>query len=127
SSGRLKAGRPPASNRSSSGSGTDEREEVLPQRGLVRVAPAPERRHRARVLLPDTAHLRAQMGGLEVDGDAVRVDQLDERVGDLLAEPLLDGEAPRVELDEPGQLGDADDLVARDVGDVRVAEERQRV
>src|SRR5581483_11525002 len=56
-----------------------------------------------------------------------RLDELRERVGDLLAEPLLHREATRVEADEPRQLRDTQDLVARDVADVRRAVERQRM
>ena len=62
-----------------------------------------------------------------MDGDAARLDQLVERVGDLLAEPLLHREAAREQAHQPGELRDADDLVAGDVADVRDAVERQRV
>src|SRR6478672_5924263 len=56
---------------------------------------------------------------LEADGDSACLHELHHRVGDLLAESLLHGEAPRVETDEPRQLGDPKDLVACDVADVR--------
>ena len=78
-------------------------------------------------MLLDAAHLCAEVRGLEVDGDAARLDQLDERVGDLLAEPLLHREAAREQAHEPRQLRDADDLVAGDVAHVCDAVERQRV
>ena len=78
-------------------------------------------------MLLDAAHLRAEVRRLEPHGDAFGLDERDERVGDLLTEPLLDGEPAREEPDEPGQLGDADDPLARDVADVRVAVEGQRV
>src|SRR5258708_5743073 len=45
----------------------------------------------------------------------------------LHAHPLLHREAAREQANEPGQLGDADDLLMRDVADVRVAVERKRV
>ena len=106
---------------------TDVLQELAAQVGVVVEEAAPERRHRARAVLLDAAHLRAQVRRLETDGDAARLDQLDERVGDLLAHPLLHREAARVEADESRQLRDADDLVARDVRDVRGAVERQRV
>ena len=73
------------------------------------------------------AHLRAHVRRLEPHRDALRVDELDERVGDLLAEALLHGEAAGEEADEAGQLGDADDSLAGDVADVGVAGERERV
>ena len=93
-------------------------EELAAQRRVVLVEAAPERRHRPRALLLDAAHLRAQVRRLEPDGDAARADKLQQRVRDLLADPLLHGEAPRVETHEPGQFGDAEDLLAGDVGDV---------
>ena len=65
------------------------------------------------------------MGCLEVDGDAVRLQDPRERLGDLFANPLLDGEPPSEEPHEAGQLGDADDVLVGDVADVRVAEERK--
>ena len=59
--------------------------------------------------------------------DPARRDEVDERVGDLLAEPFLDGEPARVQPNQPRQLRDAEDLRAGDVRDVCGAVERQRV
>ncbi len=129
SSGRSKAGRPGRSSRSSSGftrAGTSV-EEVPPQVRVLRRSRRARTSSRSASPPRDAAHLRAEVRGLEVDGDAVRRDQLDERVRDLLAEPLLHREPAGVELDEARQLRDADDLGAGDVGDVRGAEERQRM
>jgi hypothetical protein len=56
------------------------------------------------VLFPDTAHLCAQVHCLKVHGDTVRLDHLCERVGDLFAQALLNGEAPREQSHQPGQL-----------------------
>ena len=98
-------------------------QELLPERRVGEGA-APERGHRRRVLF-DAAHPRAQVGCLEVDGDAGRRDQLDQGVRNLLAEALLDREALAEEPDEPRQLRDADDLVPGDVADVRDAVEGQ--
>src|SRR5581483_12350590 len=92
-------------------------EELAPKVGVV-VRAAPEGRRRPRLLL-DAAHLRAEVRRLEVDRDPAGVDQVDERVRDLLAQPLLDGEPPREQPDEARQLRDPDDLVAGDVADVR--------
>jgi hypothetical protein len=102
-------------------------EELAPQVGVFVVEPAPEGRHGARSLLLDSAHLRAQVDGVEMHRNTARLHEVDETVGDLLAEPLLDGEPARVETHEPRQLRDAEDLVAGDVADVRDAVERQRV
>ena len=46
-------------------------------------------------------------------------------VGDLLAQPLLHGEALGEEAHQPGELGQADDVLVRDVADVGAAENRQ--
>src|SRR5690349_8603053 len=102
-------------------------EELAAQVGVLVVEPAPERRHRARALFLNAAHLGAQMCGLEANGDAARAHELHERVGDLLAEALLHREPAGIETDEPRQLRDAEDLVGRDVADVRRAVERERV
>jgi hypothetical protein len=56
----------------------------------------------------------------------MRGEQFDEGVGDLLAHALLNSEPPGVQPDEAGQLGDPDDLLVRDVRDVRDPVERQR-
>src|SRR6185312_5245650 len=77
--------------------------------------------------LPDAAHLGAQMRRLQMDGDPPGLDQLCDRVGDLLAEALLHGEAAREHARYPGQLRDADDPLVRDVADMSEPVERQRV
>src|SRR5687768_14045035 len=66
-------------------------QELLPERRVGEGA-APERRHRRRVLF-DAAHSRAQVRGLEVDGDTRWRDKRDQGVRDLLAEPFLNREA----------------------------------
>jgi len=61
-------------------------EELASQLGVVDVVAAPESHRGLRVLLPDTAHPGAQMHRLQMDGDPSGLDQLYDRVGDLLAE-----------------------------------------
>jgi hypothetical protein len=102
-------------------------EELAPQVGVFVVETPPERRHRARAFLLDAAHLRAQMNRLELYRDAARLHEVDEPVGDFLAEPFLHREPSRVEPDEPGQLGDAEDLVAGDIRQMCDTMERQRM
>ena len=63
----------------------------------------------------------------DLRGDAVRLDHRLERVDDLLADALLDGEALGEDAREARQLGDADDAFMRDVPDVGVAVEWQRM
>src|ERR1700716_2850755 len=67
------------------------------------------------------------MRGVEVHRNTMRLQDPDQLVRDLHPDTLLDGEAPREQAHESGQLGDADDLLVRDVGDIRVPVEGQRV
>src|SRR4029453_7542903 len=85
-------------------------EELGTQRGVLERT-APERRRRSRVLL-DAAHLRAEVRGGQVNGDAARLDQLVQRVRDLFAQALLEGEPAREQTHQPSQLRDADDLLS---------------
>src|SRR5918994_4977162 len=107
SSGSVIAGSPPASTSASRRTSISvtrplrDREELAAHLGIALVVPTPERRGRARALLPDASHLRAQVGGLEMNGHAVRIHDLVQMVGDLLPEPLLHGESARVDTDEP--------------------------
>ena len=90
---------------------------------MLVVQAAPERRHRPGSFLGDPAHLRTHMRGLEVNGDATWLDQLDERVRDLLADALLHGEAARVQTHKPRQLRNPDDFWTGDVCDMSDAME----
>lgn len=67
------------------------------------------------------------MARLDHHHDAERAERLLEVVGDLLGEPLLELRTLGVELQDPRELRDADDPVARDVGDVRLPVERHQV
>ena len=104
-----------------------EREELAPQRLVLVVQAAPDRRDRDGAVLLDAAHRGAEVRRLEPTATPRAPVELAQPVGDLLGDPLLHREPPRVEPHEPRQLGDAEDLVAGDVADVRAAVERQRV
>ena len=56
--------------------------------------------------LADAAHRHAQVLGLDDDDDALHVEVLDERVGDLGGEPLLHLRAAGEDLDQPGRACD---------------------
>ncbi len=86
---------------------------------------SPPRRRRARLL--DAAAGHAAMAGLDDDGDAKRMEHGLDRVGDLRRHPFLDLQPPGVDLDQPGQLGDADHALARQVGNMRPAEDGRHV
>jgi hypothetical protein len=63
------------------------------------------------------------MDRLEVNRDAVRLQDARDRVGDLASHPLLDREPSSEEAHQPGELGDADDVLVGDVAHEGVAEE----
>src|SRR5688572_10070465 len=84
-------------------------------------------RDRDRILLLDAAHGHAQMGRLDDDRDAERLELLHQRLGDLRREPLLHLQPAREDVDDAGDLAQPDDLAVRNVGHVAFAEERQQV
>jgi len=66
---------------------------------------------------------------LDHDDRAARFEDPHQRVRDLAGEPLLHLRTAGVDVDQPGQLGQAGDLAVdrRDVADVRDAPERHQV
>ena len=102
-------------------------DELAAQVRLVDVGASIGARPGHRVVLADAAHLRAQVMGLEVDGDAMGLEHRDQPVGDLVGHPLLHAEPPCRDADQPRQLADPDDLLVGDIPDVRPPEERQHV
>src|SRR5207253_3034458 len=77
--------------------------------------------------LAHTAHLSAQMRRVQVNCDPMRLEHAHQLVRDLHADALLHSEAAGEDPYETGQLGDADDLLMRDVADVGVPMEGQRM
>lgn len=67
------------------------------------------------------------MHRVQVHCDPVWLQDPDQLIGDLDPDPLLDREAPGEDSHQPGQFGDADDLLMSDVADVSVPVERERV
>lgn len=67
------------------------------------------------------------MLGLDDDADSARLQMLDQPVGDLLGEPLLDLRTAREVLGEAGQLGQAKNALGGQVADVDGAKERQQM
>jgi len=59
--------------------------------------------------------------------DALRLEHLVERIGDLRRHLLLDLQPLGVDLDKPRQLRDADHPIVRQVGDVDLADDRRDV
>src|ERR1700687_3292613 len=79
------------------------------------------------MVLADATHLSAQVLGGQVHRDAMRLEESNELVSDLDPDSLLDGEAPREDAHQARELGDADDLLVRDVPDECVSVKRQRM
>jgi len=77
--------------------------------------------------LMHAARRHALVRRLDDDRDALRLQHLLQRVRDLHRHLLLDLQALRIDVDEPRELRDADDAMARQVGDVRAADDRHHV
>src|SRR5687768_6794507 len=71
--------------------------ELAPQSGVGVVLAAPEGGTSQRCRFLDPTHLHAHVVSLEVNGHAVGLQHLHERIGDLLADPLLDRKAASIE------------------------------
>ena len=67
------------------------------------------------------------MLALDHDHHAQRIEVLLQRVRDLVGEALLHLQAAREHIHDARNLAQADHLVTRDVGDMRLADERQHV
>ena len=93
----------------------DPTEEAGPKLWILVVGASPERGPGGRLHLTHPTHLGTEMRSFQVDGHPVSLEDVLQGVGDLLPQPLLHGEAPGEEAHQPGQLGDADDLLVRDV------------
>ena len=65
------------------------------------------------------------MLGFDDHGHPERLEFFHDDIGDLVGEPLLDLEPARVDVYEASELGDADELMVRDVCDMGLAEKRQ--
>ncbi len=65
--------------------------------------------------------------GFEVDGNPVRLEHRLQGIGDLLPDALLYSKALGKHAHEPGELGDTDDVLMRDVAHVGMSVKRQRM
>ena len=77
--------------------------------------------------LLDPAQRHAHVLGLEHDADALGLELALEPARDLRRQPLLDLQGAGEQLDDPGQLREADDPLAGQVADVGDADEGQQV
>ncbi len=65
--------------------------------------------------------------GVQADDDAVRVEDLDQFVGDALGDALLHREPARVLAHQPGEFGKPDDRFVAQAADISGTDERQRM
>src|SRR5262245_27351930 len=78
-------------------------------------------------LLARPADRHAQMLRLHGAGGAQRTEGPPERFDDLPRQPLLKLQPPRQGVHSPADLGQSDEAIVRQIGDVRGAEERQEM
>ena len=96
---------------------------------VVTEGAADRRGHRPRSRFSHPAHRHAQVFRLDDHHHAAWLQRVRQGVGYLAGHPFLHLRAPRVHIDQPGQLGQPGDLAlgVRDVTDVRDADEREQV
>ncbi len=83
--------------------------------------------HQIRAGLVHAASRHAEVFGLEHHGNAFRIQDFLNRVGDLGRHLFLNLEALGVSIDNPRELRDADDAAARNIGDPGAADDRRHV
>src|SRR4051812_15868387 len=101
--------------------------ELLTGAGIVADEPVQRRGDRAGAGLLHPAQRHAEVLGLEHDADALRLELIAQPSGDLCRQSLLHLQVAREQLDDPRKLRQPDDAVARQVADVRDADERQQM
>src|SRR5579871_4324952 len=105
----------------------DCRQELLPRLGPVtKGSKHAACNHRGfRLVYTSTGH--ASMGSLNDNGDASRLEHTIQGIGDLRRHSLLNLHASRVDLDDPGQFGDADNPLVGQVAEMRPPDDRRHV
>ena len=101
-----RAGQPARQHHRARGSGSSPRRACV---GAIWKIPRTAEVVVARPGLADAAHRHAQVLGLDHDDHPARLELAHQRVGDLGGQPLLHLRAPGVDVDQPGQLGQAGD------------------
>src|SRR5680860_1296377 len=108
--------------------GVDQGDRLGTRGGPVHDAPD-GRGDRAGAGLAHATHRHAEVLGLDDHDHATGLEELDHRVGDLRGQAFLDLRALGVDVDQPGQLGEAGDLavLVGDIAHVRHPGERHQV
>src|SRR5262245_3088944 len=79
------------------------------------------------MLLFDATHHHAEMAGFNDHADALRIDGSLDGFSNLCGHALLNLQAARENLDQPGNLAESNNSSVRNIGDVHLAEEWQHV
>src|SRR5688572_23611829 len=102
-------------------------QKLIPRLRVVPEDTAKRRRYCLRVLLLNAPHHHAEVIRLDHNSHAERIENLADRLGDLVGQPLLHLETLRKDIHDSRQLGETDDSSVGDVCDVRLSVERQHV
>ena len=105
----------------------DDVEELFARGEVVEECPGEIRSRGDGVLLLDATHLHAHMLTLNDYGYAERVESLLDALFDLRGETLLHLETASESIDDTRELAEPSDVVAWDVADMSLAEEREHV
>ena len=105
--------------------GVDQLEKAVAIARIALEYAAEARRHSRDAMLAHTAHRHALVLGFDQDCDAARRQNRLDGAGDLCRQLLLRLQAAGEDLDDAGELRQADHAVARQVGDMRHADERR--
>src|SRR6266699_3416610 len=104
-----------------------EAEELVARLWVFAERTSERRSDRLRVLLLHSTHHHAEVVRFDHDADSTWVHDPAETIGDLLRQPLLHLKPSRIDIYNARDLREPDDLPVRDVGHVRLAEERQHM
>src|SRR6266566_9186502 len=102
-------------------------QELRPQVRITVVGTPPECGARQWRDLAHAPHLSAEVMGFEIDSDSMRLEHRVQRIGDLLPDALLYGKALGKQAHEPGELGNTNDVLMRDVAQVGMPVKRERM
>src|SRR4051812_39629562 len=102
-------------------------QEFLPRLRLTPKHPEHAAGHETRGGLVDAARRHTAVRRLDHHGDALRLQHLVQAVRDLSREAFLDLQPLRIGFDQTRELGNAHHAVARQIADVRTADDRRHV
>jgi hypothetical protein len=105
----------------------DETQEFAAGAGIAAEAAGHAAGHHRDIALVHAAGGHALVHRVHHHSRPARLEHLGDAVGDLRGELFLHLKAPRITVDHPCQLADADDLIGRQVADVHAPDDRRHV